>query len=294
MKNLLDVATSAMQSGSETPGLNDSSFTLLRELIHQSTGQFYDPSKRDMLADKLSPLVVERGFTTFLDYYYLLKYDTAAAPAEWERVADALSVPETYFWREHDQIQALIEHVVPEHFARAPGEPLRIWSAACCTGEEPLTLAMALKESGWLHKMQLEITASDASPAAVTKARRGLYRERSFRALPPELRARYFSEENGEWRVDSQLHRRVRFQMANLMDPAAVTALAGVHVIFCRNVFIYFSPESIRQTVQRFHQHMATPGHLFVGAAESLLKITNDFDLREVGGAFVYRKKEAA
>lgn len=285
-------AIGTMRFCTETLGLNEAAFTLLRDLIHQATGQFFDASKRDLLADKLSPLLVGLGFTSFLDYYYLLKYDTAAAPAEWARVADALSVPETYFWREHDQVKALIEHIIPEHFARTPHGPLRIWSAACCSGEEPLTLALALQESGWLDRGQVKITASDASPAAISRARRGLYRERSFRTLPPKLRARHFTEENGEWRVDPRLHAWVRFEVANLLDAEAVARLASAHVIFCRNVFIYFSPESIRQTVDRFHARMAAPGHLFVGASESLLKITNDFDLSEVGGAFVYLKKE--
>jgi chemotaxis protein methyltransferase CheR len=185
-----------MEFYKDTLGLPDSAFVLLRDLIHERTGLFYDKGKSDLLTDKLSPLVIERGFKSFLDYYFLLKYD-AEADQEWKRVIDALSVQETYFWREADQIQALADVLVPEHFSAGRREPLRIWSAACATGEEPLTIAMALNEKGWLRRAPIERLASDASPSAIGKARRGLYGERSFRNLAPELRAKYFAREDG-------------------------------------------------------------------------------------------------
>ena len=140
-----------MPFSSDTLGLPDSAFGLLRDLIHERTGLFYDQSKSEVLTDKLSPLVIERGFGSFLDYYYLLKYDPAANQ-EWKKVIDALSVQETYFWREMDQVRAVADLLVPQHFSTPRAAPLRIWSAACATGEEPLTIAMALQEKGWFHR----------------------------------------------------------------------------------------------------------------------------------------------
>src|ERR1044071_247743 len=145
---------------SETLGLSGSAFVLLRDLIHERTGLFYDNGKSDLLIDKLAPLVIERGFSSFLDYYYLLKYD-AEADEEWKRVADALSVQETFFWREVDQVRAVVEHLVPEYFSATRPQPLRIWSAACATGEEPLSIAMALAEAGWFERAPIEIYATD-------------------------------------------------------------------------------------------------------------------------------------
>src|SRR4051812_10198090 len=124
-------------------GLSSSALPLLRDLVHERTGLFYENPRLEMLADRLSPLVVERHFDSFLDYYYLLKYDAGAAD-EWTRVMDALSVPETYFWREIDQIRAVAREIVPTLLARPAAEPVRIWSVPCATGEEPLTIAMAL------------------------------------------------------------------------------------------------------------------------------------------------------
>jgi hypothetical protein len=99
----------------------------------------------------MAPLVVERGFRSFLDLYYLLKYDEVSAAEAWRHVLDALSVPETYFWREMDQIRAIVCRVVPELARRGAGG-IRIWSAPCASGEEPLTIAMALNEAGWFDR----------------------------------------------------------------------------------------------------------------------------------------------
>ncbi|MET0645363.1 MAG: protein-glutamate O-methyltransferase CheR [Pyrinomonadaceae bacterium] len=273
-------------------GVTGGADRLLRDLIHERTGLFFDNGKGDILADKLSPLVIERGFTSLLDYYYLLKYDEAAQD-EWRNVMNALSVPETYFWREMDQVRALVETVVPRWFAEPGAGPLRIWSAACATGEEPLTIAMALKEAGWLGRVPVEIYASDASPAAIEKARRGIYRERSFRNLSAELRAKYFTQEGATktWRIDAKLHARVEWGVVNLMNEAEVAPRASANVIFCRNVFIYFSNHSISRTVGTFAAHIRPPGHLFVAASESLLRITEDFELQEIGNAFVYVRR---
>lgn len=276
-------------------GVTGGADRLLRDLIHERTGLFFDNGKADILTDKLSPLVIERGFTSLLDYYYLLKYDETAQD-EWLSVMNALSVPETYFWREMDQVRALVETIVPRWFERRDAGPLKVWSAACATGEEPLTIAMALNEAGWLARAPIEIRASDASPAAIEKARRGVYRERSFRNLPAELRARYFTQE-GEtktWRVDAKLHAGIEWGVVNLMDEAEVAPRAAADVIFCRNVFIYFSNESISRTVRTFAAHIRPPGYLCVAASESLLRLSEEFELQEIGNAFVYVRRPHA
>ncbi len=279
-----------MKFHAETLGLSDTAFNLLCDLIHQRTGLFYENNKQEILADKLSARVVECGFHSFLDYYYFLKYDPAAA-AEWPRIMDALSVQETYFWREMDQVRALVDVLVPQYFAAGRRDPLRIWSAACATGEEPLSIAMALHEAGWLARVPIEIYGSDASPVAIQKAQRGLYRERSFRALPAELRARYFTAEEEGWRIAPHLHSRIRWAVVNLLAEDEIAPFASSPVIFCRNVFIYFSPEATCRVARAFYERMPSPGYLFIAAAESLLRLNTGFELQQVGGAFVYVKQ---
>jgi chemotaxis protein methyltransferase CheR len=270
-------------------GLSNSLFVLLRDMIHERTGLFFDENNRDLMASKLSARLLDLGFDSFLDYYYLLKYDATVAD-EWERLVNVLTVRETYFWREIDSVRTLVDVLVPQHAAQRPGVPLRIWSAACASGEEPLTIAIALQEAGWFERLPIELYGSDISTQAIEQARRGVYGERAFRTLPAALRARYFAPASGGWQVAPELHARVRWSTANLMNAGAVASLAAASAIFCRNVFIYFSEAAIRQTVRLFFERMDTPGYLFVGVSEPLLRLTTDFALREIGGSFVYVK----
>jgi chemotaxis protein methyltransferase CheR len=270
-------------------GFSESTFALLRDLIAQRTGVHFSNDKRDLLADKLADLLAARGMTSYLDFYYLLRYDADAAP-HWMELVDRLAVPETYFWRQPDQVLAVTRVLAPQHFARRPGAPFRIWSAACCTGEEPLSIAIALSEAGLLERHPFDIVASDASAAMIERARQGVYRERSFRALSPELRARYFREESHGWRIDPDLHRRVRWTVANIVDRDEVMRLASADVVFCRNVLIYFAEETVERVARVFADAMPDDAHLCLGASESLTRTSTAFELVEVGGAFMYTK----
>lgn len=279
-----------MSFEADSLGIRATGLELLRDLVHERSGLHYDGPRLDSLADRLAPLVAERRFGSFLEYFFLLKYD-AEADAEWKRVLDALAVPETYFWREIRQLEAAVDVVVPQLAARCGSRPLRIWSVPCASGEEPLTIAMLLEERNWFNRANIELHAADASPAAIARALAGHYRERSFRALPPPLRERYFEPQHETWRVKPSLHRRVHaWHTLNLMDRDAARVVGNAPLIFCRNMFIYFSASAIRQVVETFADVMPEPGYLCVAASESLLRVTNRFDLEEVGGAFMYVK----
>ena len=268
-------------------GLSGGVTTVLRDLIHQRLGLFYESTQFDQVADRLAPLVVAKGFSSFMDYYYLLKY--SESDEEWSKVMDALAVQETYFWREIDQLRAVVDHVVPQ-LARRDQTPLRIWSVPCATGEEPLTLAMLLSEAGWFERLAIELLASDASPDAIARAKRGCYGQRAFRNLPPAMHDKYFVPHENQWRVVPELHQRISFDIVNLVAEDQVRRHAAAPVIVCRNVFIYFSDESIRRTIGLFERAMPAPGYLCVGASESLLRRTVTFELQEIGGAFIYVK----
>ena len=259
--------------------------SLLGAIIHERTGVHFEDDRLDVLIEKLQPLVEERQCGSFLDYYYLLKYEENGRE-DWQRVMDALAVPETYFWREASQIQATVDLLVPQWFART-SLPLRIWSAASSSGEEPYSIVMALLEAGW-GDHPIEVRASDASPHALKRAKTGHYRENSFRALPGTLKEKYFSAESAGWKLSPEVTRRVTFTAANLLAADEISDLARSHIVFCRNVFIYFSAHGIRQTLATFASRMPRGGHLFVGASESLLKLTADFELRELADAFGY------
>ena len=279
-------------SSADVLGFSESAFVLLRDLIAQRLGVYFSHDKRDLLADKVADLLAARGMTSYLDYYYLLRYD-ADAETHWGELADRLSVPETYFWRQPDQILATASTLAARHLARRPASPLRIWSAACCSGEEPLSIAIALAEAGVLGRHPVEIVGSDASEAMLARARRGLYGERSFRTLPPALRDRYFRAEPAGWRIDPAIHAVVRWTRANLVDASDVAPMVSADVVFCRNVLIYFSDTTVAHVARLLAAGMPDDGHLCLGASESLTRVSSAFELVEVGGAFMYTKSGA-
>ena len=260
---------------------------LLRDLVHAQTGMYYDQSRLPFLIDRLSNRAVDRGFDSLLDYYYLLKYDGAAD--EWRRTIDALAVQETYFWREHDQLQALTDIILP---SLPRNRPIRIWSMPCASGEEPLSIAMALTEAGWYDRAAIELHASDASEAALRRAGDRTYGGRAFRQLPPALKARYFDPvDDAMWRVKDDLYARVdSWTCVNAVRAEQVASRAAADVIFCRNLFIYFDAATIQRVVDGFAAHMPSPGVLCLGAAESLLRLSTRFELQDLGGAYIYVK----
>jgi chemotaxis protein methyltransferase CheR len=270
----------------ESLGLSGSVTQILRDLIHQRLGLFYEAAHFDQVADRLAPLVVARGLDSFMDYYYFLKY--SEDDQEWCRVMDALAVHETYFWREIDQLRAVVDCVVPQLAACA--KPLRIWSVPCASGEEPLTVAILLAEAGWFDRLPIEIYGSDASPHAVARAKEGRYGQRSFRTLPAQLQEKYFVRADDHWTVSPELRSRVSYDIVNLVAEDEVRRHASAPIIFCRNVFIYFSEDSIRRVMAVLEETMPVPGYLCVAAAESLLKRTVSFELQDIGGSFIYVK----
>jgi chemotaxis protein methyltransferase CheR len=280
-----------MSFAPENLGVSETGLPLLRDLIHERIGLTYDDARCELLSDRLAPLVIARGFRSFLDLYYLLKYDERSS-GEWREVMNALSVQETYFWREVDQIRAFACHVMPELARAAKGRPIRIWSVPCATGEEPLSIAMALEEAGWFQRAAIDIHASDGSTAAIAKAGAARYRARSFRAMPDHLREKYFIETNGTFSPIPSLRSRITsWSVVNLMNRDEAAPYASSPAIFCRNAFIYFSHHSVRRVVAMFEEMMPVPGFLFVGASESLVSLSDQFELEDVDRAFVYAKR---
>lgn len=279
--------------------LPESTFTILRDLIHERTGLYYENSKRDLLADKVYPRLIECNFNSFLDYYYLLKYDSGA-DFEWKHLMDALSVSETFFWREFDQIKVMVDVLLPSLIEKSKdaskadffslSQPIHIWSAACSSGEEPISIAIALQEAGLFEKIPINIYGTDASPRAISKAKEGLYRQYSFRALSPALQAKYFKQEGVHWRIDPSIHKRIQWQVTNITSPNEIAHFRNINFIFCRNVFIYFSDKSIQKTIQILSSKLTESGYLFISASESLLKFKTDFKLMDINQAFAYKK----
>ena len=257
--------------------MNDRDFILLRDLIAKQTGLHYPDHRRDVMEDRLAPLLEQRGLKNFLDYYYFLRYEPEAGE-EWLQVHSVLAVSETYFWREFDHFSAVNQELLPSMFARNHGRRVRIWHAGCASGEEPYTHAMHLIRNGRID--QVELFASDADVLALGRARRAQYGPRAFRSLPLEVQQRFFTPVHGpppfaplkggldarNFELSATVRDRVSFSRVNLADPVAMASLANsFDIIFCRNVFIYFNHEMQERVAHDLWRALRPGGHVFVG-----------------------------
>jgi chemotaxis protein methyltransferase CheR len=272
-------------------------FGILRGLVEDKLGMRYGPEDAEVFGDKIAARAREAAFESILDYYYFLRYDPGAA-VELEALADALVVGETYFFRELEAARAGVEHVlVPA--VRQRGRA-RIWSAACATGEEPLSIAMLLREAGIDDRT--EIVATDLSGRAIASARAGSYGARSLRATPPAAPAAGWTRSlaaiagtqlvrDGERaRVSRALLAKVDYRQLNLLDGAAIAALGPFDLILCRNVLIYFADPIVLRVIASLSSALAEDGRLLIGAAESLLRFGTALRCEERSGAFFYKK----
>jgi chemotaxis protein methyltransferase CheR len=264
--------------------LSGAVFTILSGLIEERLGLFFSPQDSEILAEKVSPRALERGFDSLLDYYYYLRYDAGAAE-ELERLAEALVVNETYLGRELDQLSALVDQLLPPLLAERGRA--RIWSAACSTGEEPFTLAGLLNDRGLLPRV--ELLASDISQRVLSVAKRGKFSGRSLRSLPPAASA-WLERDGATTSVKPELLRAVQFHQLNLSDREAVQRMGKLDVVLCRNVLIYFRDATIKAVVESLASTLNPGGYLLIGASESLLRFGAALRCEEHGGAFFYRK----
>jgi chemotaxis protein methyltransferase CheR len=270
--------------------LPDDVFRQLREAIYRRSGLWFSDSSKYLLQKRLSPRARELNFDTFQKYFYFLQYDPRAE-SEFETIFDLVTTNETYFFREPAQLQAFTDEIVPELIGKARGRKIRIWSAGCSSGEEPYTIAMLLDDRRYYDRAAFEIFASDINQTVLAKARRGKYRENSFRATSPAMRDKYFHREpDGSWRIHDAVRNRVSFGRLNLYDTARVALLGVLDVIFCRNVIIYFDEGAKRAVIGSFHERLGEGGYLLLGHSESLMSLSTQFKLRHLTHDMVYQK----
>ena len=270
--------------------LPDDVFRLLRDQIYKRTGMWFADTSKYLLQKRLSPRARELNFDSFQKYFYFLQYDPRAE-AEYDQIFDLVTTNETYFFREPAQLAAFTEEIVPEILSRKPVKKVRIWSAGCASGEEPYSIAMMLTDAGLYRQASFEIFASDLNQTVLAKARKGCYRENSFRSTDPTTRERYFSkEQDGSWRISDAIRNRVSFGRLNIYDAALVGLLGTLDVVFCRNVIIYFNEKSKKVVVNNFYQRLSDGGYLLLGHSESLISLSTQFKLKHLKHDMVYQK----
>jgi chemotaxis protein methyltransferase CheR len=267
----------------------DDVYRLLADMIRARSGIDFTESNRFLLESRVQQRVEELRIETPRVYLHRLRY--AADDSEFDHLLDRVTNPETYFFRENEQLAAFSEDLLPEWESAPPAGALRIWSAGCASGEEPFTVAMLLEEKGFFTRHSVEIFGSDISVASLARARAGIFRENAFRQTSDERRARFFDPEGpGRFRIREGVRNRVSFGRLNLIEPARLAALPRFHVIFCRNVLIYLDEPSKRSVVASLYERLLPGGHLFLGRVESLVAFSTGFRLRHLPHDLVYRR----
>ena len=256
--------------------LSGRAFARFRELLLERAGISLGEAKRPLLVGRLSRRVRELGLRSFEEYHERVVAD--ASGAELVRLLDLVATNETAFFREPTQFDYLLRCLVPAWREDAAegrrGRHVRVWSAGCSTGQEPVSLAMALLDAlpaddGW----RVEILAPDLSTTALERATSGIWPIERARQIPPHLLKRYMLRGTGprlgSMRAGPEVRAAITYRRLNLVEDA-YPADAPFDAILCRNVLIYFTPEGRARVVARLLRHLAPGGHFFLGHAESL------------------------
>jgi len=272
--------------------LSREDFKELRDYIYEESGLHFSDAKLYFLENRISKRLKEHDMTTYRQYLDFVK--RPINKKEHFKLFDSVTTNETSFYRNPPQIDAFAKKVLPKvvETAKARGQrTLRIWSAACSSGEEPYTLAMILRENReLLQGMNATILATDISHEIMDKARIGLYAPYTMRNLSPKLTNSYFSKEGREFKIKDSVKELVKVSYFNLVDYASYRRFRNMDIILCRNVLIYFDLKVKREIIKGFWDCLNRESFLLIGHSESLHNINKDFKMQHYSRALGYLK----
>lgn len=249
--------------------LNAKEFSFLADLIRTHSGIYLTADKEYLLENRLLPLAKELGLNTLNELIsHLQKKQDALFLV---RLIEAMTTNESFFFRDIKPFKGLCDVIVPHILSKNPGKKnLRIWSAACSTGQEAYSILMSIMEVPALAGIQCEIIATDLDRNVLDKASKGLYSQFEVqRGVPINLLLKYFTQQGEQWQIKDILTKQVKFQQFNLLQNPA--ALGKFDIIFCRNVLIYFNDETKEKVLTNLRGQMHPHAALILGSTENLL-----------------------
>ncbi|MEK3792670.1 protein-glutamate O-methyltransferase CheR [Paenibacillus sp. FSL R7-0204] len=256
----------------------DPDYTGFIHNIKQSTGIDLAQYKEAQMKRRLTTLRMKNGYNTFNEFYAAMMKDKAL----FYEFLDRMTINVSEFWRNPNRWEVLRDVILPD--LQRSGRRLKLWSAACSTGEEPYTLAMILSDKNILA--QTGILATDIDDGALAKAKQGIYLERSLKDVPKDVSDRYFTPEGPVFKVSEGLKKNIDFRKQNLLLDKFDE---GFDLIICRNVMIYFTEEAKNKLYHKFSASLRPGGYLFVGSTEQIFTPAQyGFESTET---FFYRKK---
>ncbi|HQY32409.1 protein-glutamate O-methyltransferase CheR [Actinotalea sp.] len=260
-------------------------FSFVADLVRRRSAIQLEAGKEYLVESRLLPLARTAG-TVDVDAY-IRSLRSVASPAALEAVVEALTTNETSWFRDAQPFATLTDHVVPELLgARGAAGPLRIWSAACSTGQEPYSIAMTLADL--VPGGRLRILGTDLNQQVLARARTGRYSQLEVnRGLPVSMLVKHFTRAGVDWEVAAPLRSAISFAQHNLLD--VPPAGGPFDVVFLRNVLIYFDLATKRDVLRRVQRVVRPGGYLLLGAAETTIGIDDDWERVTVGRGSVYR-----
>jgi len=267
-------------------------FTRLAQIIYDRSGIHFPEPKKYILESRLSHRLNELEITDFDQYIAYLTMGPYQMD-EFQEMFNRITINETSFFRNDAQLNVFEQQILPELLeARASTKRLRIWSAACSTGEEPFTLAMLLHRTLGVrfNDWHIEILGTDISEKALKVANSGTYNSYALRSTPPLIKSRYFTESGRDFQLSDSIRSMVNFERHNLKDRLAAKRHGTWDVIFCRNVLIYFDDDMKRGVVSMFDNQLANDGTLFIGHSERIKDLTDSFEQLPIPQGFCYKK----
>jgi chemotaxis protein methyltransferase CheR len=284
------LAQKRVKSMGDTAPVTEEEFHRLCEFLYRRTGMVFAESKRFYVDRRVADRMAATGAPSFASYFARLR---GGLDGEIEQFINAVTVNETYFYREDHQLQCLTSDLLGRRTAGKPrGEAVRIWSIPCSTGEEPYSIAMWLLEN-WpqVDTYDVEIVGSDIDTQVLEAARQGIYGRRALMRLSAALIDKYF-ELSGEeqWRIIEELRQSVRFSTVNVMEAAETRPYGRFDVIFCRNMLIYFDDASRRVAAENLYESLLPGGYICLGHTESMSRISPLFEVCRYADAIVYQR----
>jgi len=267
--------------------ITDKEFERLAAYVKKSFGLNLGKEKKMLVLGRLGRVLQSLNFDNFSDYLDYVAGDRSGQAAA--TLINRLTTNHTFFMREADHFDFFRNKVLPEIMPRLKDKDLRVWSAGCSTGEEPYTLAMLIDEYLGSAKLGWDtaLLATDISERVLRHAVRGVYPAESVELLPKRWRLSYFSPHgDGQYAVTCRIRKEVVFRRFNLMDPFPFRR--GFHVIFCRNVMIYFDENTRRNLIRKFYDSLVPGGYLFIGHSETINRFESPFKYVKPS---IYRKE---
>ncbi len=267
-------------------------FDKLSEYIYRKSGIYLEHTKHyDKLRRHVDKRASDEGYENFRKYFYCLRFEDNEG-GEFEELINAVTVNETYFYRENHQFEILINELLPmiDQFKRK-SEPIRILCAPCSTGEEPYSVALhLLEDDGIVNERDFEIVGIDIDSNVIDKGKKGLYSDRSLHALSPAMKKKYFNKKMGFNELDEDIRDAITLQRANVFDKKEMRELGKFDVIFSRNMLIYFDDASKKEVAMTFYNMLNPQGFVLLGHAEYMNRIVSVFKPIQFNKHIIYQK----